>query len=235
MVSSEERARSVQREDVDDVLAAFWEWLRAQEARWREDGDREQFHLSPSIAAGEPLLEKNRSKTNLGRPSVGRRVFRTFVRGLIVTVMVGTAFAWRFGDDDAEDTVRGWVNSLSWLQADFRSNSPSRSNVAAEARPKAPDESPPRDAAQSQAISANNQSTQMSLAAGWPTELQHRLEVLANDVAVLQRVVENLMARQELIVQDIAKLQATEQQRLSTLPRSNQVPPRKNVQSLPVH
>jgi hypothetical protein len=235
MGSSEERVRSVQREEVDDVLAAFWEWLRAQEARWREDADREQFHLSPSIAAGEPLLDKYRSKTTVRRLSVGRRVFRTFVRGLIVTVMVGTALAWQFGDGDTKDTVRGWGNSLSGLQVDFRNNSPPRSDVAAEPSPKAPDEAPPQDAAQSQAISANNQSTQMSLATGWPTELQHRFEVLSNDVAVLQRVVEKLMARQELIVQDIAKLQAIEQQRLSTLPRSNQVPPRKNVQSLPVH
>jgi hypothetical protein len=235
MVYSEERARSVQREEVDDVLAAFWEWLRVQEARWREDADRQEFHLSPSTTAGEPLLDKYRRKTNLRRPSVGRRVFRTFVRGLIVTAIVGTAFAWQFGDDDANDTVRRWVNSLSWSQADFRNNSPSRSNVGAEPVPKAPDEAPPQDAARSQAISVNNQSTQMSLAAGWPTELQHRLEVLANDVAVLQRVVEKLIGRQELIVQDIAKLQATEQQRLSTLPRSNQVPPRKNVQSLPMH
>jgi hypothetical protein len=60
MNSSENRAQSFQRDDVDDVLVAFWEWLRLQEARWRDGSDRKEFHFSPSIAAGDPFLDAHR-------------------------------------------------------------------------------------------------------------------------------------------------------------------------------
>jgi hypothetical protein len=61
MVISDDHARSVEREHVDDVLVAFWEWLRIQEARWRDDAYWQEFHTSPSIAAGEPL-RRSRSR-----------------------------------------------------------------------------------------------------------------------------------------------------------------------------
>ena len=53
MDSSEIQAHSPQRDEVDDVLVAFWEWLRLQDARWRAGPDRKEFHFSPSIAAGD--------------------------------------------------------------------------------------------------------------------------------------------------------------------------------------
>jgi len=88
MGSSEDQAWHIQREQVDDVLAAFWDWLRIQEARWRDDADRQEFHSSPSIAAGEPLLDRFRSQVTVRRPSVGRRVLRTFIYGIIFIVIV---------------------------------------------------------------------------------------------------------------------------------------------------
>lgn len=238
MGSSDDHARSVQREHVDDVLVAFWEWLRIQEARWRDDADRQEFHASPSIAAGEPLLDKFRGQATARRPSVGRRVLRTFVCGIIFIVIVGTALAWLSSDDNSTETVKGWVNSLRWLPSVLRNSAPTSSNVATKPFSKTTDEATTQDPAHPHATPSTQ--PMPPPAAGIPVQLQHRLEDMANDIAVLQRVVEKLIARQELMVQDITQLQSTEQnvvQRLSPQQRSpaNQTPPRKNVPSSPLH
>jgi hypothetical protein len=236
--SSDDHARSIQREHVDDVLVAFWEWLRIQEARWRDDADRHEFHSSPSIAAGEPLLDKFRGQAIVRRPSVGRRVLRTFVYGIIFIVIVGTALAWLSSDDNSTKTVIGWVNSLKWSPAILRNNVPTSSNVAIKPVSKATDEAAVKDPTHPQAAPSTQPMPTPS--SGISPQLQYRLEDMANDIAVLQRVVEKLIARQELMVQDITQLQSTEQnviQRLSPQqrPPANQVPSRKNVPSLPLH
>jgi hypothetical protein len=219
MDSSDDHARSVQREHVDDVLVAFWEWLRIQEARWRDDADRQEFHSSPSIAAGEPLLDKFRGQATVRRPSVGRRVLRTFVCGIIFLIVVGTALAWLSGDDNSKETVKSWVNSLRWLPAILRNNVPTSSNVATKPFSKIADEAATQDPAHPHATPSTE--PMPAPAAGIPIQLQHRLEDMANDIAVLQRVVEKLIARQELMVQDITQLQSTEQNVIQRLHRSS--------------
>lgn len=234
---SDDHARSVQREHVDDVLVAFWEWLRIQEARWRDDANWQEFHTSPSIAAGEPLLDKFRGQAIVRQPSVGRRVLRTFVRGIIVVVIVGTTLAWLSSDDNSKETLKGWINALRGLPAILRNNAPASSNVATMPFFKAADDATTQDPAHPRATP----STQPMPAptAGMPIQLQHRLEGMANDIAVLQHVVEKLISRQELMAQDITQLQSTEQnviQRLSPPQRSpaNQISPRKNIPSVPL-
>jgi len=236
MGSSDDHARSVQREHVDDVLVAFWEWLRVQEVRWRDDADRREFHSSPSIAAGEPLLDKLRGPATVRRPSVGRRVLRTFVCGVIFIVTVGTALAWLSSDDNSTEAAIGWINSQRWLPAILRNNDPTNSNVATTPLSKTADEAKTQNPTDPHATP----SPQPISAPGIPIQLQHRRDDMANDISVLQRVVEKLIARQDLMVQDITQLQSTEQnviQRLSPQQRSpaNQVLPRKNVPGLPTH
>jgi hypothetical protein len=238
MGSSEDQAWHIQREQVDDVLAAFWDWLRIQEARWRDDADRQEFHSSPSIAAGEPLLDRFRSQVTVRRPSVGRRVLRTFIYGIIFIVIVSAVLAWLSSDDNSKETVIGWVDSLMRSPAILRNNAPTSSNVATRPFSKTEDAATIQDSAHPHATPSTQPTP--ALAAGLPVQLQHRLEDMANDIAVLQRVVEKLIARQDLMVQDITQLQSTEQnviQRLSPQPRSsaNQVPTRKNAPSLPMH
>jgi hypothetical protein len=233
--SSDDHARSVQREHVDDVLVAFWEWLRIQEARWRDDADRQEFHSSPSIAAGEQLLDKFRGQATVRRPSVGRRVLRTFVYGIIFIVIVGTASTWSSSDDNSMETVKGWVNSLRWLPAILRNNAPTGSNVATKLASKTTDEATTQNPTHPQATLSIQP---MPAASGIPVQLQHRLEDMANDIAVMQRTVEKLISRQELMAEDITQLQSNEQnviQRLSPQERrpANQIPPRKNIPSVP--
>jgi hypothetical protein len=184
------------------------------------------------------LLDRFRSQATVRRPSVGRRVLRTFVFGIIFIVIVGTALAWLSSDDNSKETVIGWVNSLRRSPAIVRNNAPTSSNVATKPFSKTEDEATTQDSAHPHATPSTQPTP--APAAGLPIQLQHRLEDMANDIAVLQRVVEKLIARQELMVQDITQLQSTEQnviQRLSPQPRSsaNQVPPRKNAPSLPMH
>lgn len=238
MDSSDDHARSVQREHVDDVLVAFWEWLRIQESRWRDDAGRQEFHSSPSIAAGEPLLDKFRRQATVRRPSVGTRVLRIFVCGIIFIGTVGTTLAWLSSDDNPTETVKGWVNSLRWMPAILRNSAPTGSNVATKPFSKTADEATTQDPAHPHATPSTQ--PMPVPAAGISIQLQHRLEDMANDIAVMQSVVEKLITRQELMIQDITQLQSTEQnviQRLSPQPRSpaNQVPSRKNVPSFPLH
>jgi hypothetical protein len=55
------------------------------------------------------------------------------------------------------------------------------------------------------------QSAPASVTTGLSSELQHQLETMASDLAIVRHVVEKLAARQDQMVRDIAALQAPEQ------------------------
>ena len=55
------------------------------------------------------------------------------------------------------------------------------------------------------------QSAPASVTTGLSSELQHQLETMASDLAIVRRVVERLAARQDQMARDIATLQAPEQ------------------------
>jgi outer membrane murein-binding lipoprotein Lpp len=226
MVSSQSQ---VQSDQGDEIFLAFKEWLNAQEARHgrvvnpREyrssDSQRKEFHVSPSIAALEPSIGMNPRQVSIqsdgissDRPSMGRRVFRTFAYGFIVTVIVGAALAWEFGEDKTKDIVGGWGISLSGL-----------SSVLGTKSPTGPD------------VPAFKNTDQVSVAGGSSTEQQQQLGTVVNDLAVVRGIVEQIAAKQEQMAQEIAKLQAAEQtvnEKTSSLPRSSGGPPRKNVQTI---
>jgi hypothetical protein len=229
MDSSQIQAQSLQRDEVDDVLVAFWEWLRLQEARWRAGPDRKKFHFSPSIAAEDSFLDTHRRPAAPQRPSVAWRVLRTFIWGFLLTVIVCATFAWQSSDDRAKDWVRDWViNAVAGLRSVVHNEAPAGAGVAVEPVSKRSDASPIRDAALLQAAPPN----QSTLAPA--TELSTELETMGNDIAVMHRLVERLAARQEQMAQDIATLQAAQQNiidKISFLPRSPTTPgpPGKNV------
>jgi hypothetical protein len=233
MDSSQIQAQSPQRDEVDDVLVAFWEWLRLQEARWRAGPDRKEFHFSPSIAAGDSLLDAHRRPAAPRRPSVARRVLRTFIWGFLLTVIVCATFAWQSSDDRAKVWVRDWViNAVAGLRSVVQNEAPAGAGVAVEPVSKPSDASTLRDAALLQAAPPN-QST-LAPATELSTELQHQLETMGNDIAGMRRLVERLTARQAQMAQDIATLQAAQQNiidKISFLSRSPTTPgpPGKNV------
>jgi hypothetical protein len=230
MDSSQIQAQSPQRDEVDDVLVAFWEWFRLQEAQWRAGPDRKEFHFSPSIAAGDSFLDAHRRPAAPQRPSVAWRVLRTFIWGFLLTVIVCAAFAWQSSDDRAKDGVRDWViNAVAGLRSVVH-YAPTSAGVAVEPVSNPSDVSPIRDAGLLQAAPPN----QSTLAPELSTELQNQLETMGKDIAVMHRLVERLAASQEQMAQDIATLQASQHNiidKISFLSRSPTTPgpPGKNV------
>ncbi len=221
-------------DQVEDILVSFREWLSVQEERWRRDTDQNEFHISPSIAPGDPLIDANRRRARLKRQSIGRRVFRTVAWGFIFTVIFSGAFAWQTGDEQTKDMMRGWGISLSQLLSVVRANLSSRLDVAAETIFKTEDQAATTQNAAHLQTSPVDRSIPTLLTTGSPAELQQQLAALGNNIADVQRAVENLAARQEQMGQDIATLQWTEQnviQKLSAISGSPgvHVPLRKNI------
>ncbi len=185
---------------------------------------------SPSIAPMEPSSDLNLGQANLqsdgissDRPTVGRRVFHVVARGFVVIAMVGAAFALlSYGSDKKKDIVRARDLSLTWLSSVLRTTASQGPEVAAASAAKPLDQTPLQNTAHL-ATAPGTQSPPASVAPGSSPEPQHQLETMANDLAVVRRLVEQLAARQDQMAQDIATLQAAEQnvsQKISSLPQS---------------
>ena len=133
-----------QRDDVDDVLVAFWEWLRLQEARWRDGPDRKEFHFSPNIASGDPFLDAHRRPAVLQRLSIAWRVLRTVSWGFLFTVIVSAAVAWQSSDDTTKDLVRRWVDEVAGLGTVVHDEAPASAGAAIEPPSNTTDAAPNR-------------------------------------------------------------------------------------------
>ncbi len=251
MVSSRTQTWNEEHDQTDNVLRSFKEWLvqEAQAGRVElhrdgslarpDDTTGKEFHFSPSIAASEPSTDLNGRQANFqtgrisgNRPSVGRRVFRTVACGGIIVTIVSAALAWPPSDDQ----VRDWAQSLSWLSSALGSKSSPGSDMAAESVSKPSDQAPTQDNAHLQAEPATH-SVQASVSVRPNPELQHQIEILTGDLAVVRGIVEKLAAKQEQMAQDIATLQATKQskqnvsQKITSLPHpsSSHPPPQNNA------
>ena len=219
MVAAEDQANDLRqelgREQVDDVLAAFWQWLRIQEARWGDNPRSKEFHASPSIAAGAPLLDENLNRAAaIRRRSIRRRIVRTALMGLIVGAVAGAAYGWQSSDDQTRDAVRRLVQQLGGLSS-ILGNPPAGAESAADPAVQTADAKPMREAALQPTADAQP-------AAAVPPELQHRIETMGSDLALVQRTLEKLIARQEQMAQDIATLQSAQKsvaQKLSPPPQ----------------
>ena len=207
--------------------------------------DDKEFHFPPGVTAVEPPIDANPRQAvhHLGdwvsddRPAAGRRLFRTLAFGVITPVLVGAAFAWQFyGDDHTKDMVRGWIASPRELSPVVSTNFwPSSSDLAAELAFKTSDRIPTQDADLLQ-VAPVLPSAQVFGAPGAAPELQHQLETVVSDVAVVRRIVERLAAVQEQMALDIVTLQKSDlnvRQKVSLPPHSpTAVPPRKFAPSI---
>ena len=208
MVSSQAQAPSDQ---VHDILRSFKEWLRVQEARLGRippdhngygsaENQPSERYFSPSVGPVGPHADPDRANHKIppSRPSVRKRVFRTFVYGFVLIVFVGAALAWWSSDDPTKGLFGASLGELSSILGTNSTSTSGSQSVA-----KSPD--------------------QASVAAARPSDLQHQLETMTNDLAVMRHVVEELAAKQELMAQAIATLQTAQQnvsERLSSLPQS---------------
>jgi hypothetical protein len=162
----------------------------------------------------------------IDRPSIGRRMFRALVRFFIAALIgVGATLAWQSYGEEAKEMVRTWIPSVAWLLPVSTTNSsPDGLMLAQEA-------APPQSASVTQ--------TSAPTAAATSPELV-QLEPMARDLAVMRRSLERLAAKQEQMAQNIATVQAIDQdirQKMSSRPPSPAVPvpprkpPRPNAQS----
>jgi hypothetical protein len=162
------------------------------------------------------------------RPAVGRRLFRTVAFGAIAGVLVSAAFAWQFYGDGQRKRMVG----AGELHSVLVSTKSSRSDlVPVELAAKTSDRVPTQDTALLQAAPVIP-SAQVSVTPGSSPEMQHQLEALVSDVAVIRRIVERLAAVQEQVALDIATLQKSDRnvsQKVPLPPHSPAVPvpPRK--------
>ena len=236
MASLQSQARDYEHDQSDEVLPAFWKWLiearlghspargNRADTRDKQDGLAERdFHRSPTAAPsmdvnpGQDIIRPSGNFSN--QPSVGRRVFRIVAKGFIVIAVVCVVFSWL---SSSKDQIGDVVRALNWLSSFLQTNLASGSDEPNEVDSK----SVPRAALQYTTAQdlGGAQPSSASLAAGVPPKLQDQLERMENDLSVVQRIVEQVAARQEQMAADIGTLQAAEQivsQRVSSLPQSS--------------
>jgi len=121
-----------------------------------------------------------------GRPSVGRRIFRTLARFFIaVLIGVGGTLAWQSHGDAARRMVVARAPTLAWLLSVSTMKSPAVAAISSD-----------------------------------PVQ---QLQPLVSNLEVVRRNVEQLAAKQDQIAQNIATLQAVEEdirQKMSSAPAS---------------
>jgi hypothetical protein len=119
-----------------------------------------------------------------GRPSIGRRIFRTLTRfSIAVLIGVGATLGWQSYGDEAKEMLVARAPTLAWVLSVSTTTSP---DVAATS-----------------------------------TDPMQQLAPLASSLDVVRRSVEQLAAKQEQMAQNIAALQAVEEdirQKMSSTP-----------------
>ena len=152
-----------------------------------------------------------------GRPSIVRRVLRSLASfSIAVLIGVGATLAWQSYGDTAREMLSTQVPSLSWLSVSTTTPTP---DAEGSAQKPAGSQSAPAQTAPSAAAATTSQFTQ--------------LEPIAHDLAAMRRSLEQLAAKQEQMAQNIAAMQAAEQdirkkmmaQTISDQPRKPPKPP----------
>jgi len=130
-----------------------------------------------------------------GRPSIGRRIFRTLTRfSIVVLIGVGATLGWQSYGDVAKEMLVARAPTLAWVLSVSTTKSP--------------------------------------VVAATSTDTMPQLAPLASNLDVVRRSVEQLAAKQEQMAQNIAALQAVEEdirQKLSSTPP----PPAQQAASIP--
>lgn len=138
--------------------------------------------MKPSIDPPHPYRFGERQLAS-GRPSIGRRIFRTLTRfSIAVLIGVGATLGWQSYGDAAKEMLLARAPTLAWVLS---------------------------------------VSTKPPVVAATSTDPMQQLAPLASNLYVVQRSVEQLAAKQEQMAQNIAALQAVEQdirQKMSSTP-----------------
>jgi hypothetical protein len=185
--------------------------------------DQRERDVTPLVPNIEPSLHVrplpsgfNSDQLASEVPSIGRRMFRALSRFFIaVLIGVGATLAWQSHGDDAKQIVRTWAPSLAWLLPVSTTTSPADGPASA------------RNAALPQSAPLTQSAAPASAAVG---ELAQQIEPITHALTIVRRSLEQIAAKQEQMAQNIATLQAAEQdirQKMSSPPPSRPVSPRK--------
>jgi hypothetical protein len=131
-----------------------------------------------------PVNASIQSRPASGRPTIGRRIFRTLTRfSIAVLIGVGATLGWQSYGDVAKEMLVARAPTLAWVLSVSTTKSP--------------------------------------VVAATSTDPMQQLAPLASNLDVVRRSVEQLAAKQEQMAQNIAALQAVEEdirQKLSSTP-----------------
>jgi hypothetical protein len=131
-----------------------------------------------------------------GRPSIVRRVLRSLARFFIaVLIGVGATLAWQSYGDMAREMLSTQVPSLSWLSVSTTTPTPDAEGSTQ--KPAGSQSAPIAQTAPPAAAATTSELTQ--------------LEPIAHDLAAMRQSLEQLAAKQEQMAQNIAAMQAAEQ------------------------
>jgi hypothetical protein len=208
-------------ENGDQVLRSFHEWMvqqaRAanstnQEAQFSDlnnQASRKGSYFSPTIAFREPSIDRStspelrvapRQQANISPvatigPSVGNRVFRAAVRGLLIAIVVAVVWL-AYRDDQTKKLIEAWRHSSAiWLASALGAGGRVSESAA---------EPSTKDQVASTPAATSRPAKEL-------VELQQQLQTMMNDLAVLRRDLEQVSSKQEQMSRDIATMRATEQ------------------------
>jgi hypothetical protein len=186
--------------------------------------DQRERDVTPFVPNIEPSLHVrplpsgfNSDQLASDGPSIGRRMFRALTRFFFaVLIGVGATLAWQSHGDAAKQIVRTWAPSLAWLLPVSTTTSPPDGPVSAQ------NAALPQSAPLTQSAAPAS-----AVAVG---ELVQQIEPITRDLTIVRRSLEQIAAKQEQMAQNIATLQAAEQdirQKMASPPPSRPGSPRK--------
>jgi hypothetical protein len=162
-----------------------------------DDQHRDTASLAPEWPTAMEAQSSGFDNDHLasGRPSIVRRVLRSLAWFCIaVLIGVGATLAWQSYGDEAREMLSSQVPSLSWLSVSTTTLPPNGQGSAQSAGPQ----------------SAPVPQTATPAAAASTPELT-QLEPMARDLVAMRRSLEQLVVQQGQMAQNIATLQAAEE------------------------
>jgi hypothetical protein len=196
--------------------------------------DQIEHNVAPLVPNSEPPLHAPPRQTDRpvrDRPSIGRRIFRAFVRFFIaVLIGVGATLAWQSYGDEAREAVRNRAPSLAWL---LPATTPKSMQ---QLEPITRDLVAVRSSLEQLAVK------QEQMARAMPSfESVQQPEPITRDLAAVRSSLDQLAVKQEQMAQNIATLQTAIERNMkqtmsSPLPsQAVPLPPRKPHSPPPSH
>ena len=213
MVSAQAQAINNRQKDEYEVLRSFFEWRRTQ---GEELSDR-NGQLADRLHAYRPTMSPELSMSPNERASmtpiasnkrpIATRIFRTIVYGVIVALLVFVGWQ-AYRDEGTKEAISAWWrSSAAWLSfLDHQSPISAKGGTAIGSRSS--------DRAGAAVSSSSAEATE---AGNFSHEIQQQLQTIASDLAIVRRTVEQLASKQEQMAQEIASLQAAQQNASKTV------------------